>query len=128
GLVLLSNYYVVATSLGDAVGGPPLAAPGPPFRSADGHWFEIETLDPASPSPKTYAAPGRDVSGRPAPASLWRQAEVEGGAAHDRTEALTVPTWSPASPTMGRPLFGHPLYQLGDRQSSESVYTPGTGR
>ncbi|MGH9267902.1 MAG: CoA transferase [Acidimicrobiales bacterium] len=28
GLVLLSNYYVVATSLGDAVGGPPLAAPG----------------------------------------------------------------------------------------------------
>jgi CoA:oxalate CoA-transferase len=45
GLVLLSHYFVVATGLGDAVPGPPLAAPGPPFRSADGRWFEIETLD-----------------------------------------------------------------------------------
>ena len=46
GLVLLSHYFVVATGLGDAVPGPPLPAPGPPFRSADGAWFEIETLDP----------------------------------------------------------------------------------
>jgi len=45
GLLLLSHYFVVATGLGDAVSGPPLPAPGPPFRSADGHWFEIETLD-----------------------------------------------------------------------------------
>ncbi len=45
GLVLLSHYFVVATGLGDAVPGPPLPAPGPPFLSADGHWFEIETLD-----------------------------------------------------------------------------------
>ncbi|MGH9151533.1 MAG: CoA transferase, partial [Acidimicrobiales bacterium] len=45
-LVLLSHYFVVATGLGDAVPGPPLAAPGPPFRSADGVAFEIETLDP----------------------------------------------------------------------------------
>ena len=45
-LVLLSHYFVVATGLGDAVPGPPLPAPGPPFRSADGAWFEIETLDP----------------------------------------------------------------------------------
>ena len=45
GLVLLSHYFVVATGLGDAVPGPPLPAPGPPFRSADGVWFEIETLD-----------------------------------------------------------------------------------
>jgi len=45
GLLLLSHYFVVATGLGDAVPGPPLAAPGPPFRSADGQWFEIETLD-----------------------------------------------------------------------------------
>lgn len=45
GLLLLSNYFVVATALGDAVAGPPLPAPGPPFRSADGAWFEIETLD-----------------------------------------------------------------------------------
>ena len=45
GLLLLSHYFVVATCLGDAVPGPPLPAPGPPFRSADGEWFEIETLD-----------------------------------------------------------------------------------
>ena len=48
GLLLLSHYFVVATGLGDAVPGPPLPAPGPPFRSADGQWFEIETLDPES--------------------------------------------------------------------------------
>lgn len=47
-LVLMSHYFVVATGLGDAVPGPPLAAPGPPFRSAEGTWFEIETLDPES--------------------------------------------------------------------------------
>src|SRR5439155_19481455 len=45
GLLLLSHYFVVATGLGDAVPGPPLPAPGPPFRSADGRSFEIETLD-----------------------------------------------------------------------------------
>ena len=45
GLLLLSHYFVVATGLGDAVPGPPLPAPGPPFQSADGQWFEIETLD-----------------------------------------------------------------------------------
>lgn len=46
GLILLSHYFVVATGLEDAVPGPPLPAPGPPFRCADGRWFEIETLDP----------------------------------------------------------------------------------
>ncbi len=45
GLLLMSHYFVVATGLGDAVPGPPLPAPGPPFRTADGQWFEIETLD-----------------------------------------------------------------------------------
>lgn len=45
-LLLLSHYFVVATGLGDAVPGPPLPDPGSPFRSADGQWFEIETLDP----------------------------------------------------------------------------------
>ena len=45
GTLLLSHYFVVATGLGDAVPGPPLPASGPPFRSADGRWFEIETLD-----------------------------------------------------------------------------------
>ena len=46
GLLLLSHYFVVATGLADAVPGSPLPAPGPPFLSADGRWFEIETLDP----------------------------------------------------------------------------------
>lgn len=46
GLLLLSHYFVVATGLGDAVPGPPLPEAGPPFCSADGRWFEIETLDP----------------------------------------------------------------------------------
>ncbi|HWH34725.1 MAG TPA: CoA transferase [Acidimicrobiales bacterium] len=45
-LVLLSHYFMVATGLGDAVPGPPLPEPGPPFRSAEGRWFEVETLDP----------------------------------------------------------------------------------
>lgn len=45
GLLLLSHYFVVATGLGDAVPGPALTDPGPPFLSADGAWFEIETLD-----------------------------------------------------------------------------------
>ena len=45
GLLLLSHYFVVATGLGDAVPGPSLPAPGPPFQSAEGQWFEIETLD-----------------------------------------------------------------------------------
>ena len=44
-LILMSHYFVVATGLGDAVPGPPLPAPGPPFRSAEGRWFEIESLD-----------------------------------------------------------------------------------
>ena len=48
GLVLLSHYFVVATGLGDALPGPPLPAPGPPFRAAGGEWFEIETLDAES--------------------------------------------------------------------------------
>lgn len=48
GLLQCSHYIAAATS-GDQ---PPPGmagkepAPGPPFRSADGHWFEIETLDP----------------------------------------------------------------------------------
>ena len=46
GLLLLSHYFVVATALDDAVPGPPLPCPGPPFRSADGRSFEIEVLDP----------------------------------------------------------------------------------
>ena len=44
-LLLISHYVAVATCLEDA---PHDAnpAPGPPFRTSDGHWFEMETLDP----------------------------------------------------------------------------------
>jgi crotonobetainyl-CoA:carnitine CoA-transferase CaiB-like acyl-CoA transferase len=45
-LLLVSHYVAVATCSGDhpgVAGGP---APGPPFQTADDHWFEIEVLDP----------------------------------------------------------------------------------
>ncbi|MDQ4070315.1 MAG: CoA transferase [Actinomycetota bacterium] len=74
GLVLCSHYFVVATGLGDALPGPPLPAPGPPFRSADDRWFEIETLDAGSW--KAFwtdlgVAPDADL-GRAWTAFLWR--------------------------------------------------------
>ena len=74
GLVLLSHYFVVATGLGDALPGPPLPAPGPPFRSADDRWFEIETLD--AESWKAFwtelgVAPDADL-GRGWKVFLWR--------------------------------------------------------
>jgi len=44
-LLLLSHYLAAATATGDVV--PPTAgvAPGPPFQTSDGHWFEIEVFD-----------------------------------------------------------------------------------
>jgi len=44
-LLLLSHYLAAATAGGDVV--PPSAgtAPGPPFQTADGTWFEIEVFD-----------------------------------------------------------------------------------
>lgn len=45
--LLLVSHRVAADSSGDEwVPAPPGPAPGPPFRSADGAFFEIETLDP----------------------------------------------------------------------------------
>lgn len=46
GLLLCSHYIAAATSGEDPWPGPGGPAPGPPFCSLDGHWFEIETLDP----------------------------------------------------------------------------------
>jgi CoA:oxalate CoA-transferase len=46
GLLLCSHYIAAATSGQDPWLTPPAAAPGPPFRTADAHWVEIETLDP----------------------------------------------------------------------------------
>ncbi len=44
-LLLLSHYLAAATAVGEVV--PPSAgtAPGPPFRTGDGQWFEIEVFD-----------------------------------------------------------------------------------
>lgn len=47
--LLLSSHYIAAATcrdLGDWRPPPPEPDPGPPFRSADGAGFEIETLDP----------------------------------------------------------------------------------
>ncbi|MDQ3932246.1 MAG: CoA transferase [Actinomycetota bacterium] len=50
--VLQAGLLQVAHNIADATCGddwqpaPPTQAPGPPFRTSDGRWFEIETLDP----------------------------------------------------------------------------------
>ena len=48
GLFSLTHYFASATC-GDGWRPPAQDGdPGPPFRSADGHWFELEALDPGS--------------------------------------------------------------------------------
>lgn len=46
GLLLVSHRVAVDSAASEWVPARAGAAPGPPFRSADGAWFEIETLDP----------------------------------------------------------------------------------
>lgn len=46
GLMLVSHFVAAATGTDEWVPAPAGPAPGPPFRTADGHWVEIETLDP----------------------------------------------------------------------------------
>jgi len=46
GLLQASHYIAAATCAETWVPAPPQPDPGPPFASADGRWFEIETLDP----------------------------------------------------------------------------------
>lgn len=46
GLLLVLHRVAADSAAGEWVPAPAGAAPGPPFRSADGAWFEIETLDP----------------------------------------------------------------------------------
>jgi crotonobetainyl-CoA:carnitine CoA-transferase CaiB-like acyl-CoA transferase len=48
GLLLASHRVAAATAGSEWVPVAPGPAPGPPFRSADGQWFEIETLDPSA--------------------------------------------------------------------------------
>lgn len=45
-LMLVSHTVAAATTGDEWVPARPGPAPGPPFRAADGPWFEIETLDP----------------------------------------------------------------------------------
>lgn len=45
GLLQASHYFAAATCVEEWVPALPAPAPGPPFRSADGIWFEMETLD-----------------------------------------------------------------------------------
>lgn len=46
GLLLLSHYVAAATAGGEQIPTSPGPAPGPPFGTADGRWFEIEVFDP----------------------------------------------------------------------------------
>ncbi|MDQ3679591.1 MAG: CoA transferase [Actinomycetota bacterium] len=48
GLLLVSHYVAIATCPDGPPAVPAWPSPGPPFRSADGHWFEMETLDPGA--------------------------------------------------------------------------------
>lgn len=43
-LLLLSHHVALATTPDRLAPGPPADGPGPPFRTADGHWVEIEAL------------------------------------------------------------------------------------
>ena len=45
-LVLVSHSVAAATTGDEWVPAPPAPSPGPPFATADGCWFEMETLDP----------------------------------------------------------------------------------
>jgi len=45
-LTLVSHTVAAATTGDEWVPARPGPAPGPPFRAADGPWFEVETLDP----------------------------------------------------------------------------------
>lgn len=47
-LLLVSHRVAAATAGSEWVPAPPAAAPGPPFASAEGDLFELETLDPSA--------------------------------------------------------------------------------
>lgn len=46
GLLQVAHYVAADTCKEDWQPAPPAQAPGPPFRTSDDRWFEIETLDP----------------------------------------------------------------------------------
>lgn len=45
GLLLIAHHVAAATSGSEPLPSPPGPEPGPPFRTADGRWFEIEVFD-----------------------------------------------------------------------------------
>ena len=45
GLFLVSHHIAAATADGELLPSPPGPEPGPPFRTVDGRWFEIEVFD-----------------------------------------------------------------------------------
>ncbi|MDQ6616550.1 MAG: CoA transferase [Actinomycetota bacterium] len=45
GLLLVSHHIAAATSGGELLPSPPGPQPGPPFRTADGRWCEIEVFE-----------------------------------------------------------------------------------
>ena len=45
GLFLVAHHIAAATSGGELLASPVGPEPGPPFRTNDGHWFEIEVFD-----------------------------------------------------------------------------------
>ncbi|HEV3401293.1 MAG TPA: CoA transferase [Acidimicrobiales bacterium] len=45
GLLLVAHHIAAATSGGELLPSPPGPEPGPPFRTSDGRWFEIEVFD-----------------------------------------------------------------------------------
>jgi len=47
-LLLVSHRIAAATAGSEWIPAPPASAPGPPFASAEGDLFEIETLDPSA--------------------------------------------------------------------------------
>jgi crotonobetainyl-CoA:carnitine CoA-transferase CaiB-like acyl-CoA transferase len=46
GLLLIAHHLAAATASGEPLASPPGPDPGPPFRTADDRWFEIEVFDP----------------------------------------------------------------------------------
>jgi crotonobetainyl-CoA:carnitine CoA-transferase CaiB-like acyl-CoA transferase len=46
GLLLIAHHLAAATADGEPLASPSGPDPGPPFRSSDDRWFEIEVFDP----------------------------------------------------------------------------------
>lgn len=45
GFLLIAHHLAAATATGEPLPSPPGPQPGPPFRTSDGRWFEIEVFD-----------------------------------------------------------------------------------